>query len=309
MNLLTQQNNYENFTHDYSSMTHDTKFYTYLKKTYENINLNQINVRISKEDISLFVSNLDTDFDELKKKYYENHEQDIDETYIIKGNFLEYGKKNNERFHMFLLTIVDDISIYGHANTLIYDNVTNTVYRFEPNGEDFHKELNDYFTNYFSKYGIKYSLLRGFVSNNIVRGPQDFAHNVEQSQNDGTCLYWSNMFCQLIQENYNNYYIEDEINLQDFIQDFYYQLYKSGFSYSGFINNFISMIKDIDLEKLLDPSVDKIDVNWERMCFNENMTEEYIKKILKEYWYHWDTLCSRQNMTEEFKKANDIYNW
>lgn len=311
MNLLVGKNNYETYTHNYSSNAYDIKFFTYLKKQYPNINLNHISINVTDDNYTFFTYDLNVDFYGSTKDFYLKSEkcEEIDNKYVIKDNFLEHNKINNERFHMFILSIVDEKEEYSHANVLIHDSINNIVYRFEPNGEDFYPELSDYLTKYFSQFGVKFSLLKGFYSNNKIYGPQSYADNVEWSKNEGTCMYWSYMFCNLIQENYNNYYLEDETTLEHFTQDFYYQLYKHKFSYSGFINNFIEIMKNINIEDLVDPSNDKDDINWERICLIKDLSEEYIKKILKDYWYCWETICKYQDLTDEFKQENDVYAW
>lgn len=307
MNLLVKKNNYNIFNHQYSAISYDTAFYIYLKKQYSNINLNQINVRITKEKkYNLFISDLDNDFCSSKKEYYKEYKKKHN-MYIIKDNFLEYGQKNNERFHFFTLTINDLSKKCGHANLLIYDRIYNIVYRFEPNGDNFYTELSDYLSNYFSSFNVKFSLLKGFHYKKIIYGPQDFAKEIELTKNQGTCMYWSYMFCNLIQENYNNYYLDDKTTLDNFTLFFYYELYKQKFSYSGFINNFIYKIKKINIEKLVDPSVDKKELNWKRICLVQDLSEEYIKKILKYYPYYLDTICKYQNLSEKFIKENNIY--
>ena len=121
-------------------------------------------------------------------------------------------------------------------------------------------------------------------------------------------MYWAYSICNLIQENYNNKYLDDKTLLSDFIQDFYNELYNQRFTCSGFINNFIYNIKGIDVEQLVNPLLDNEGINWERICFLE-LTEDYIKNILKNYWYCWDTICEHQNLTEDFKQENDVYKW
>jgi len=310
MNLLVQKNNYDNFKYDYSSSIYDIKFYIYLKTQYKNMNLNHICIHKAGEDFTFFVNDLCIDFSTSKKKYFERTKkyQKVDNMYVINDNFLDISKMNDERFHMFYLAITDDEEECGHANLLIYDKNNNTVYRFEPNGRTHYPELNDFLSEYFSKYDVKYSLLDGFYDKNINYGPQDYANVIERTMNTGTCMYWSYSICNLIQENYNNKYLDEKMLLSDFIQDFYDELYEERFSCSGFINNFIYNIKDIDVQKLIDPLEDNEGINWERICFLE-LSEEYVKKILKKYWIFWDTIVENQKLSDEFIKENDVYDW
>ena len=308
MNLLFQQNHNEDFDYDYSKNKYDTKIYNYLKKQHKNINLHQVNMHIynNNQNYHLYLNDLNADFCQMKKNHCKNYDN-RDNLFFINDNFLTYNKLNNERFHMFLLSITIHGEETGHANLLIYDKTDNTVYRFEPNGH-FYPMIDIHLSKYFSKYRVNYKPLDGFYENNIMYGPQGYANMVEKSTNIGTCMYWSYMISNLIQENFNSKYLDDK-TLPEFIKEFYDELYYEGFTCSGYIQNFIKQMNDFDIEKLLDPSVDSTHISWERICLME-LSEDYIKRILKDYWYCWEIIVEMQkHLSPEFIKENDVYSW
>ena len=168
-------------------------------------------------------------------------------------------KKSSKRFSIVLLTLVitiktDNNKKLAHANALIYDKKTNTVYRFEPHGQTkkFDSSLADrVLSEYFEQFKIKYENLSSFCP--LVKGMNVGPQTLEkytgikvEGDPVGFCSYWTTYFLDFLLTNYNKPQYKDK-SVGELLEIMIDNISKKFSSFTDFIRTYAVFFNEIYL--------------------------------------------------------------
>ena len=252
------------------------------KKLFKKINTNKLTLNDYRTSDYLTYIEIDNKTKKPMKINFPYSDNSMDQFFWASNNPENPQSKN--RFTFILMSLqseqIKDSSGkvikngWGHFNFMVYDNVTNTCYRFEPNGGvvDFYDSpaLDVMLKKKLKKYGIGYKTMNDFCptikNNKGTFGPQALESKSEKQLTDpgGFCAYWSIFFIDFILTNhkkkaFKNYTIEQHLNtmINDIGSKFgtYKQFIRT---FAVFINNAAKNIHNKDIDKYIDGMINNL---------------------------------------------------
>ena len=256
---------------------------TDFKKLFAKLNTNQITINDIRSLDYLTLVVIDNKTNLPKSVHFPYNDNAMDQYFWASNNPKDKQSKN--RFTFLLMSIYSDKPVldktgkiiknaWAHMNFMVYDNLDNTVYRFEPNGGvvDFYDTivLDGMLRQHFTKWSVKYKTMNDFCpmlpsgkGKMATYGPQALESRKDEQISDpgGFCAYWSIFFIDYIITNHKRPGFSNETipdHLSNMISDINYKFK----SYKNFIRTFSVFIntaaRNIGKNRDIDAYIDKM---------------------------------------------------